>query len=172
MNLYRKRLDIAFFIGLFCTLFIPSSFPSAQLLYFTPFLIILYYKKTFLISLWGSLFCGLIIDLLSSESRLGLYAINYMLATTLIYQLRHNFFPDSVITLPVLTLFFAIVSTILEVIIMIVFDHPLTLHGHWIFNNIIILPVLNAIYAFAVFVLPSLLFSKKQLRGTDYFASR
>jgi cell shape-determining protein MreD len=171
MNLYRKRLDFAFLIGLFCTLFIPTLFPEAKLLYFVPFLIIMYYKKTFLTCLWGSLFCGLILDLLSSESRLGLYAINYMLTTTLIYQLRHNFFPDSAITLPVLTLFFSMLSALLEIIMMMVFDHRLTLHGHWIFNTMIYLPILNALFAFVIFVIPSILFGKKQLRGTDYFTS-
>ncbi len=172
MNLYRKRLDFAFLIGILGVLFVPSLLPSLQLLYFAPFLIILNYRKSLLTCLWGALFCGLILDLLSAEPRLGFNAINYILVSMVIHRLKHNFFPDSAMTLPILTLLFSLISTVFEMTILILFDQPLSLYGNWILNHLILLPVLNALYAFGIFVLPWLLFGKKQLRGSDYFTSR
>ncbi len=49
--------------------------PEARLFAFSPFLAILYNRIHFQKALWLSFLCGLIIDLLSSEVRLGVYAL-------------------------------------------------------------------------------------------------
>jgi rod shape-determining protein MreD len=153
MNLYRKSLTFSFVICVLSLLFIPAIFPNLQLIFFAPFLVILYYQKNFRTCLWGSLFCGIIVDLLSSEPRLGLYTINYVLVTIMIYSQRYNFFSDSLSTLPLLTFIFAFVSTILEIVILVLFDYPLSLQGTWMMQMLVYKPMLNAWYAL-FFLLP------------------
>lgn len=164
MNLYRKRLSFAFFLSLLGILFIPPLFPSLQLVFFAPFLTILYYKKDLLGCLWGSLFCGLILDLLSAESRLGLYAINYMLVTMIIYRLKYNFFSDSVTTLPLLTFLFSLVSTILEIVMMIIFDYPLSLKGNWLIHSIFVTPMFSAMYSL-IYLVPDVISKRARMRA-------
>ncbi len=166
MNLYWKRLDAAFIIGLIGILFAPHT----RLLFFSPFLVVLYYKRPLVTALLGSLFCGLVVDILSSEAHLGMVGINYILVTALLYRFKYNFFPDSITTLPLLTFLFGTLSALVDMILMFAFDHPMSIHGDWMWTDLIVLPTWDAAYAFVFFVLPGLLFGKRQLRGSDYFS--
>lgn len=93
-NLDRKRLDITFGICLLFALGLPVLFPLTRLTFFAPFLIIAYYKASLKKCLWVALLCGVIVDLLSSYTRFGLYSVDYCLTTALLYPQRRNFFAD------------------------------------------------------------------------------
>ena len=150
-------------------LIIPATLPSARLFFLAPFLIIMYYQKPLLTCLWASLLCGLMIDLLSSYERLGICAANYTLTTFILYRFREHFFSDSLSTLPLMTVFFALISTFVQLNFIFVFDQPVAITYVWFWHDLVLMPLADAFYAFAVFILPFLLFSKPRRKGKDYF---
>jgi rod shape-determining protein MreD len=169
MNLQNKNLVFAFLSTLSLTLFIPALFPSLRLNFFVPFLIILYYQRPFLNCLWFSFLCGMILDLLSSHPRLGVFTVSYCLTTALLFGQRRNFFADSVTTMPIMTYFFCFLSTLLQAVLIYIFDRGLSLSWGWVIADLFLMPVLDACYAFGLFILPSFLFGKPQKRGKEYF---
>ncbi|MFQ5728737.1 MAG: mreD [Waddliaceae bacterium] len=169
MNLQKKNLLFAFLGTLLFTLFVPVILPALKLLFFVPFLVILFYRKPLITCLWGSLICGLILDMLSSHSRLGLYAMNFTLTTWILYGRRRHFFADNASTLPIMTFFFSVVSTIIQGILLNTFEGHFQMSWEWLFSDLAVMPLLDASYAFLIFILPYLLFGKPGRKGKDYF---
>lgn len=164
MNLAKKYLIFAFIICFLSTLLMPVLFPRLRLMYFIPFLIILYYQRPFVRCLWYSFFCGLIIDLLSAQPPFGFYACNYTLATAIIYHQKRNFFADHLSTLPIMTFLFSCTLTILEVIFLNVFGLSMSLSWQWVFADLLILPAGDAIFAFLCFILIPMSLRRKPKR--------
>lgn len=146
---------IALIFSLLATLFTASLAPQVNLLFFAPFFVYLFYKKPLIFCLWTSLLCGVVLDLLSAQQRFGLYAINFCITTALLYQQKRNFFEDSLSTIPILTFLFSVVSTCLQVILLFVFDKGIPLSWEWAGSDLILMPLLDAFYGFALFSLPS-----------------
>jgi len=169
MNLYKKNTKIVFFIALVLTLLMPVFFPALRLHYFTPFLVILFYKKPFISCLWGSIGCGLILDLLSPQARLGMNAINFTLTTGILYGQRRHFFSDSMTTLPMMTFFFSLISTVFHVLLISIFDKGIPITKDWIKYDLIMMPALDAALAFCIYILPSFFFGQPIRKGKDYF---
>src|ERR1700722_1061302 len=88
--------------------------PRVHLLAFSPFLGLLYNKCSFIKALWISSLCGLVIDLLSSEFRFGIHALNCCLTTLLLYKQKRHFVEDRSLALSLFTVLISIVSTILQ----------------------------------------------------------
>jgi hypothetical protein len=169
MDLYNKRLDLTFLICLTFTLTIPVIFSDLRLLFLIPFQIVMYYQKPFIACLWGSLLCGTLVDLFSSYSRLGMCALTYTLTTCILYRQRENFFSDSLSTLPLMTFFFSVISTVIQLTFHFASDQTVVVTPLWALHDLIIMPVADGLYAFIVFILPSILFGKPRRKGKDYF---
>lgn len=146
--------SLALFFALFGTVFLPH----VRLLAFSPFLALLYNRSSFTTSLWIASLCGLAIDLLSSEFRLGIYALNYSLTTLLLYKQKRHFFEDKPLALSLFTILISIVSTILQLLLISIFDRALPLSGKLLITDLIIMPIVDAIYAFLWFSCPMMLF--------------
>lgn len=148
----------------------PSFFPSIKLYYFIPFLIRCFYLKPLNTALKAALMTGFIIDLLSADSRFGLYSANYVITTYFLYGLKRNFFEDSSTTLAFMTFFFSLFSTILQLLFITLLDHQkLLLSPYFLFTDLILMPVLDSLFAAVFFTLPRLLFGKPVRKGSDYF---
>lgn len=169
MNIDRKSLLAAFLISLLFILSFPVLFPGLRLTFFAPFLIILYYQKSYTTCLWGSLFCGVILDLLTSQMHFGMQSVNYCLTTSFLYWQKRNFFADSLSTMPLMTFFFSIISTIIHLILMYFLEKEFIISLQWAFTDLIAMPFFDATYAFLLFILPFALFGKRPRRGKDYF---
>lgn len=135
--------------------------PNLRLLFFAPFLVIAYYNKGLRSCLWLALLCGLIVDLLSSQTRLGTYAFNYCLTTWILYNQKRHFFEDSPTTFPIMTFIFAFISTLMQVALLYIFGQPIELSWDWIKNDLIRLPLYDAFYAGIAYSLPYLFFPKR-----------
>lgn len=164
MNLSKKNLTFAFINCLILTVLMPVIAPSIRLMYFVPFLVILFYQKSFAYCLWLSFFCGLIIDLLSVQPPFGFYACNYTLATAIVYQQKRNFFADHLSTLPIMTFLFSCTATILEVIFLYIFGTHVSLGLQWVFSDLFIMPASDALFAFLWFILIPMSLQKKAKR--------
>lgn len=169
MSLQNRSLMLAFLTTLCFTLFVPTLFPFIRLTFFAPFLIITYYQRNFLSSLWIAVVCGTIMDLISSTPRLGLYALNYTLTTFLIYNQRRHFFADSLSTMPIMVFLFCLFSTLMQVLQMYIFDQQVVVSWGWALTDLAIMPSFDALFGFLWFVLPHVLFGKPVRRGKEYF---
>jgi len=168
-SLNLKRLDLTFLFCLISTLVIPPLLASGRLMFFSPFLVIICYKKRFSSCLWVAFGCGIIMDLLSSNIRLGIHSLNYCLTLTLLYPQKKHFFADSLSTLPIMTFLFSSVSTFLMAILLYSLEAKNMISWYWAFTDLLVMPSMDALFAFCAFIIPPLLFGKPQRRGSDYF---
>jgi rod shape-determining protein MreD len=159
---------LASFFALFGTAFLPH----VKILAFAPFLALLYNKRTFQSSLWLASLCGLAVDLLSSEFRLGLYALNYCLATLLLYRQKRHFFEDKPLALCLFTLLISVVSTVLQLLLISIFDKALPLSGKMLVTDLLIMPLLDTAYAFLWFSCPMMLYLHIQKVGMRAFLAK
>lgn len=142
----RINSGFLFFLAFFGMLF----FPQTRLLYFSPYLILAFYRKTRFAALWRALGCGIIIDLFSSTPHFGLTALNYCVVSWILYGQTRNVFDDKPSTLPIMTLFFSILSTLASVILFFFFAQPVVLTFKWIFTDLICMPLFDAAFALAI----------------------
>lgn len=168
--IFNKLTWISLF-SLSFTLFMPVFFPHLSLLYFAPLLVICFYHYSFETCLWIALWCGLVLDLLSSGSHLGLYALNFILTVALLYAQKRHFFSDRLSTLPIMTFFFSDLFSLFQLLLFYVFEKGVGISGEFLFRELILVPFWNASFAFFVFELPFWLFGKKQRKAQDYFIS-
>ncbi|MCC5831763.1 MAG: hypothetical protein JJU12_01810 [Chlamydiales bacterium] len=142
----RSNSPFLFFCALFGLLF----FPQRQLLYFAPYLVVVFYRCTRFAALWRAIGCGTVIDLFSSTPHFGLTALNYCAVSWLLYGQKRNFFEDRPSTLPLMTFFFSVLSTLTSVILSFLFAYQPMLTLKWFFTDLIVMPLSDAAYAFAV----------------------
>ena len=109
-----KNLLILFGYTLFLANLLPLLFPMFHLLYFVPFLVIVLYRCPFHQALWWSFTCGLIVDLFATQTKLGVYTLNYCLITFWISGYKTHFFEDRFSTLPVMVFIFSALSNVLQ----------------------------------------------------------
>ncbi len=133
---------------------LPIFFPSLHLIFFAPFLVLCFYRCSLSQCLWWSLACGFMIDLLASQTRLGVYAFNYCLTTICIYRYKFHFFEDRLSTLPAMTFCFACLSTLIQAAIFYLTGKPFSISWEWIKNDLFLSPFQNALYAACLFTFP------------------
>lgn len=153
-------LGLFFLFSCFTTLTSPLFSIPLPLFAFSPYLILTLYYRPFRISLRHAFLCGLILDLLSSSLPLGFFAFILMLCLTLFYRFKSLFFIDKILTLPILTFLFSIVMTLTHRLALNIFctKSPLTLK--WIGSDLVLLPLVDALFAFVFFALPHKFFSR------------
>jgi len=147
-------------IALLLTLFNPL--PSLHIFYLIPPLVRNFYRLDFASCIGWAMGAGLLLDLLSSAPRLGLYAFLFSLIAALLYPLRKFFFEESLMTLPILTTLWSFLVTL----------------GAFSFHNVIpggtdllLAPLIDGFYAFALFTLPRLFRDGFPRSGKEYFSS-
>ncbi|MBS4168815.1 mreD [Parachlamydia sp. AcF125] len=170
MNLSSKNLPAVFLVALLFTLITPVFFPALRILFFSPFLIVLFYKKKLPTCLWSACLCGLIIDLLSSHSRLGLHAFAYVCATGVLFRFKRHFFADSLSTLPLMTFFFSSVTSIILLLLVRMLEKNIQIQPSWILTDLLFFSAIDALYGFCVYILPAWLFGKPIRKGREYFS--
>lgn len=132
----------------------PLLFASSPLLYFAPFMILAFYRTPFNHALWWAFACGCVVDLFSSQTPLGTYALNYCCTTFLLYKTKDHFFEDRLSTLPVMTLLFSTLSNSLQGILLYAFGKAFHLSLEWVQEELILTPLKTALFAIFAFTLP------------------
>jgi rod shape-determining protein MreD len=143
-----------YFYSLSLLFILSSFFPNSGLFYFAPMMILSFYKHSLPACLWWGLVCGLTIDLFASETKLGFYALNYCLATLILYRYKYQFFEDSLSTLPIMTFIFGFCTTLISTILYSAVITPIPLSLKWLYHDLLWLPINDAIYAAMAFTLP------------------
>lgn len=155
----KTPLYLPFCLALAAVFFWTVFFPWFRLEPFAPFLAILYNKKSFPKALWIAFGCGLILDMLSSELRFGLHALNLTLATILLYHQKKHFFEDKATALAFFTALIAGTSTLIQIFLLHAFDRGVTLSLRLIFTDVVLMSALDAFYAFLWFTCPMRLYT-------------
>jgi hypothetical protein len=169
VNLAKINLVKSGLISLFLTLFVPVFFHKFSIAFFIPFLVIVLYQKPLMTCLWIAFACGLILDMLQTGIRFGLFGLNYVLCIALLYSKKHHFFGDRISTLPLMTFFLAFLSITLQLVLLYIFQQGFSLSWGLLIYELGILPFEDAIYAFLFFVLPLWFFGKPQRTAREYF---
>lgn len=154
------KVGFFFVYTLALALFLFTYFQDLRIFYFAPFLILASYNKSKIACLWLAIICGLIVDLLSAQHRLGIYALNYCLTIMILYSQKQHFFEESLSTFPIMTYFFVVISTLTQVGILYIFGKGFSLSWEWIKDNLFFLPLLDSFYAALAFTFPYLSFPK------------
>lgn len=95
--------------------------------------------------------------------------MTYTISSAILYFQKRNFFEDSVSTLSVLTLIYSIISSLILVCILFIFEKGITISFDFVKIDLGFLPLLDALYAFICFSIPKMLFGKPIRKGKDYF---
>ncbi len=147
-----------FALSCFFALFGTALFPQAKLIAFSPFLALVFNRSSFKASLWIASLCGLIVDLLSSEFHLGIHALNYCLTALILFHQKKHFFEDKPLALSLFTLLISAVSSLLQLLLISLFDRALPFSGKLIVADLFIMPLFDAVYAFVWFCCPMMLY--------------
>lgn len=154
MALTRREGVATLLLILLPTLFGQALLPSARLLFLAPPLVWLYYRLPLQGALWASFGAGLLMDLLSSDYRLGILALTYTSTTLLLYAQKRHFYAQGWSTLPILTWLFSLLSTGIQVILLAMVDKELPITWRWGITDLLIFPFLDGLWALVGFALP------------------
>ena len=143
---------IGFIASCLATIAAPILFPALRLFFFAPFIVSIIQKRELSFCLWTAFSCGFLLDTLASGTRLGLISLDFTLSTLLIYQLKRYFFCDHLNTFPLLTFAFASTATCLQAFLEAFFHHVNTFNLNWIFSDLILMPALDALFAFLLLI--------------------
>jgi rod shape-determining protein MreD len=125
---------------------------------FAPFLAIVMARQNYISTLRYAFICGLAMDLLTMQFRLGIYALGYCLACVAAYPLRRHFFEDKPIAISLYSALISSVATVIQLLLSWAFDQGVPFSWSLIATDLILLPIADGIYALAWFVLPIYLF--------------
>jgi len=169
---HGHKLHIVFVATALAALFMPTLLPWCRLTFFAPFLIMVYYEKALASSLWLAFLCGIIVDLQAAHLQLGLVTLSYCLTTWILYARKRFFFEDKITTIPLMTFFFSILSTLILAVLFRLFEGHIGLSWLWVITDLFIMPVVDGFYALAFFTLPSLIERRPKLANGDFTDTR
>ncbi len=154
----RKPLWI--FLSLSC-LFLwvgTAFFPHFRVWPFAPFLAILFHRTTFIQALWASFFCGLAMDLTSSQFSFGLLALSHSTVTLFLYNQKKHFFEDKLIAFSLYSALISIFLSFTLILFSSLSEKQIPLTPSLFFSDLLVMPFLDASYAFIWFTIPSTLY--------------
>ena len=164
-------LWIPFAIASFFALFNSALLPHIHLLVFAPFFAILYHRASLQFCLWIAALCGFLIDCLSTDMRLGVYALNYCLVTVALYQQKRHFFEEKPLALCLFTGLISWVSTLILWLLIPLCGGTLHFSKGLIATDLLIMPLVDMAYAFLCFCSPLILYSHIKKVGWKTFGT-
>lgn len=159
---------VNFLISFFSLLLLPLFLPKAHLIFFAPFLVLTYYKKSLYKSFWFALLAGIVVDIFSASNPFGISSLIYVLTTRVIYNQKRNFFEEKPSTLPFMTFLFSLFSTFIGKIALYFFAKPLPLSLESLITDCLLMPICDAAYAMALFFLPFQILKKIKYQNRPY----
>ena len=165
----QTSLLIPFAIACFFALFNSALLPAVKLLVFSPFLAILYNRASFQFCLWVACLCGLIIDCVSTDLRLGIHALNYCLVTVVLYNQKRHFFEEKPLAICLFTGLISWVSTLILWLLIPLCGGSFILSKGVIATDLLLMPIVDTAYAFLCFCSPLILYSHIKKVGWKVF---
>jgi hypothetical protein len=137
---------------LFLTLFAPCFFSSLPINFLAAPFVMLFYTSTLSTTIWLSFLSGCCVDSLMLSPRFGFLGLSFAVTSWLLYDWRLYFFKDSRLTILIMTYCFSFVCTLIQNIIALFFDLPLSFYSlKWLY--LFLMPFFDAIFAWTLFSL-------------------
>lgn len=136
-----------------------AFFPHFRVWPFAPFLAVLFHRTTFLSALWSSFLCGLCMDLLSTQFPFGLLALSHATTTLFLYGQKRHFFEDKPIAFSIYSAFISAFLSFFLILFSSFSEKQVPLTPSLFFSDLLIMPFLDAFYAFIWFTVPCALYT-------------
>jgi len=149
-----RTLLAPFCVCFLAMIFFPLFFPSIRILSFAPLITLIISRLSRPIALWLATLSGVIIDLYSIATPFGFFALNYCIATLLIYQYRKYFLEEKIHIFALYSILFSFVSTFIGFILFAVIEVQLKLNIFTLFSDLILMPIFDGVYAYIVVLFP------------------
>ena len=133
-------LILAFFLGLAALILQGILLPRLPILALAPFLCLAMIRCKKEKALWLSALGGAIVDLLSDDP-IGLHALNYTLVSALLFRFKNYFSDDQPFHLSLFTMITSSLSTLLQLILLFLFDRRVPISGKWALIDIFAMPI-------------------------------
>lgn len=156
---------ISFIIATIFALFFSALFPSFQLFFYIPFLIVCFFRSSFITSLWLGFLSGLIMDLVSSF-HLGFHALILTLISLIFYN-QKKYFKESAINIAIFTIIISIFYSFCQILMLYLFENKSILNLSVLFLDIFLMSLLDALYALIFFGYPFELY--EQIKKGKFF---
>lgn len=157
-----------YFISLGLTIIFAPLLFTVPINLMAPAIVVLIQRFNQLRCLKFALITGIIIDLLSGYNQLGHFAASYSITTLILYRYRHRVFHDTVWALPLMTYIFSATLELSSALL----NNPGKIHFSWFVTEILLIPLLSACYAFALFPTVTFLLNYRKKDSTQSLASR
>jgi len=159
----REHVILSGILASIAYLFFHAFFPHIKLICFAPFLAVLFIQMKATVALWISALTGVFVDLFSSHF-FGMYALVFVLACIFLYR-QKRFFALNPLNLAIYTAIISVVITLIEPVLLFLFEKKVTLSWKWFFTDLIIMPTLDGLFAIIWFAYPIKLYDmvKKQI---------
>jgi len=136
-----------------CLEILHPFFAKIPVLPFAPFLALLGLSRPLSKTLHISCFSGLLIDLLSYDP-FGIHALNYTLTSLFCYRWQKRFSAEIPLQFALFTAIFSTASTILQALLLFLFDRRILFQGIWWITDGPVLAICDALYALIWFAGP------------------
>jgi len=139
-----------------CTLitFLHLFFSSLHLVYFAPFIVLIFYRCPLKQALWWSFACGMMVDLFLADTRLGTTALNYCTVTFFLHNTQFHFFEDRQSTLPVMTFFYSSLSNLIQGMLLTATGEPFHSSWSWVQSDLLFIPVKTSLFSLLCYNFP------------------
>ena len=164
-------LLFSFFLALSASAYASVFFPHIHLHTFAPFLALLYSRCSRISSFWISSLCGLLIDVLGSELRFGVYALSFATATLLLYPQKKHF-NDKPLALSLFTFPISMIITLVVFLFSRLSATSPVFTVKWIISDLLLMSFFDALYAFVWFSLPLICYSYLKRIGIRTLVSK
>ncbi len=152
-------LIIAFLLSTIALILQGILFPQITILAFSPFLALVVLRSSFTQALWLSAMAGTLMDLISNDP-MGMHALNYVIVSALFFRVKNHFLYDEPFHLSLFTVIVSITSTILQFLLLFLFDRRIPLEGRWVIADFLGMPAIDGLVAYVWFAAPLALFAK------------
>ncbi len=152
MKTNKTKLAFSFFLAIVAAIWCSAIFPKLNIIAFAPLLVIFYLYTPFFVSIWVAMICGVFIDLISSTP-FGLNSLNYAITTFLVFRYR-RFFNDKPLNISIYTALTSCVISLISIILLALISKGISICLLSIITDIIIMPIVDGIYAFIWFAIP------------------
>ncbi len=125
-----------------------------HLVAFAPFFAIAMQRLSLQSSLWVGTLVGLFVDLTSSSLRFGFFSLGYTLTCWIAYKQRKHFFDDQSLSLSLYTAFISCLASALQLTFLSFGPSRLPLDLSFLFSDLLIMPLIDGLYAFFWFTCP------------------
>lgn len=149
----------AFSLGFLALILQGILLPRLSILAFAPFVGLAILQPNLPRALWLSAAAGCVVDLFSDDP-MGLHALNYVVVAALLFRIRKHFSYEQPLHLSLFTALISVSSTLLQLVLLFLFDRRVPFGGKWILADLIGMPVIDALYAFVWVTAPLSLFEK------------